>query len=101
MTSDGDTSIQGRIASVVEQAQVDPRDAHDLFNYAWAMVCVQQGLLRIVRELPATNPRQVLVEEVRSGRHRLVAKPAGLDGDVELLAVKAMARILASSPPEG
>lgn len=93
------SAIRGRIARVVEQAQGEPRHAHDLFNYTWTMVCVQRGLLRIVREVPATHPCQIVVEEVRSGRYRLVAKPPGLDGDVEQLAVEAMSRILAGSPP--
>jgi hypothetical protein len=96
-----DATIHSRIASMVEQAEVDPSHAHDLFNYTWTMVCVQRGLLRVVSEAPATLPYQIVVEEVRSGRHRLVAKPQGLDGDVEQLAVKAMARILAGSRPQG
>lgn len=95
-----DATIRGQIASVVDQAQADPRRAHDLFNYTWAMVCVQQGLLRIVREVPAAHSPHIVVEEVRSGRHRLVAKPTGLGGDVEQLAIQAMARILANVPPE-
>lgn len=98
--TDCDAAIRKRIATVVDQAQGDPQHAHDLFNHTWTMVCVQRGLLRIVREVPATHPCQIVVEEVRSGRYRLVAKPPGLDGDVEQLAVEAMSRILAGSPPQ-
>ncbi len=95
MTDGHNSSIRVRIAAVVQQAELDARHAHDLFNYTWAMVCVEQGLLRIVKDLPAAGPGQIVVEEVRSGRHRVVTKPLGLDGDVERLAVGAMARILA------
>lgn len=87
--------LQHQIATVVEHAQEDPRRAHDLFNYAWTMVCVQRGLMRVVREIPVSGACQVVVEEIRSGRQRLVVKPLGLEGDVERLAVEAMARILA------
>lgn len=93
--SEADGSLRARIASVVQGAEGDRTRTQDLFQYAWTMVCVQRGLMRVVREMTANDSSQLVVEEVRSGRLRMVAKPQGLDADVERLAVEAMATILA------
>jgi len=50
--------------------------------------------MRVVREFSTLEARHVVLEEIRNGRQRLVAKPVGLDPEIETLAVEALARIL-------
>ncbi len=86
--------LRGRIANLVDSAQDDRAAGSRLFSYTWAMVCVDQGLMRVVREITLESESHLIVEEIRTGRQRVIAKPRDLDADVELLAVEAMARIL-------
>ncbi|GAC1444635.1 MAG: hypothetical protein NVSMB52_04150 [Chloroflexota bacterium] len=92
--SSSEVEIRHRIGAFVESIQDDQRRSHDLFNYIWAMICVRRGLLRVVREIRTHDGIQVVLEEVRTGRNRVVSRPFELDSDVEGLAVQALARIL-------
>lgn len=86
--------IRQRIATFVESIQNDQHRSQELFHYIWAMICVRRGLMRVVREINMHDGTQLVMEEVRTGRHRFVARPRGLDSEVEGLAVQALARIL-------
>jgi hypothetical protein len=86
--------IRRRIASLVESIQDDQGRSHELFQYVWTMVCVDRGLLRVIRRDGAGTDVRLVVEEVHTGRHRLVTRPAVLDDEIEALAVQALARIL-------
>jgi hypothetical protein len=80
----------------VESVKDDRVRSHELFNYVWTMICVRRGLMRVVRELHTRDGAQLVVEEVKTGQHRLVIRPPELDSEVEGLAVQALARILAA-----
>jgi hypothetical protein len=58
------------------------------------MICVRRGLLRVVREVNLVGKVQVVLEEVKTGRQRLVSKPKEMDSEIEGLAVQALTRIL-------
>lgn len=89
-----DMEVRHRIAALVESVKDDRLKSHQLFQYVWTMICVRRGLMRVVREVGANGATHLLLEEVRSGERRLVARPAGLDADIEGLAVQALTRIL-------
>lgn len=86
--------IRRRIAALVESVQEDPVRSQELFHYVWTMICVRQGLLRVVREVTNHGRTQMVLEEVRTGRHRLVTRPRELDTEIEGLAIQALTRIL-------
>src|SRR5947209_4281310 len=90
--------IRQRIASFVESIQNDQHRSRELFHYVWAMICVRRGLMRVVREINMQDGTQLVLEEVRTGRHRFVPRPRGLDSEVEGLAVQALARIRSEIP---
>jgi hypothetical protein len=50
--------------------------------------------MRVVREVPVSGSVQLVLEEVCTGRHRVVSRPMELDPQIEGLAVQALARIL-------
>jgi hypothetical protein len=87
--------IRRRIASLVESVQDDQDRSQELIQYVWTMMCVQRGLLRIVKRDDGGHVR-LLLEEVHTGRQRLVTRPAELDDEIEGLAVQALASILGS-----
>ena len=81
--------------ALVESVKGDRVRSNQLFQYVWTMMCVRRGLMRVVREVDTSDSKQFLLEEVRTGQHRVIARPRELDGEVEGLAVQALARILA------
>ena len=83
-----------RIATLVESVKGDRARSQALFHYVWTMICVRRGLLRVVREVDIDGSQQLVLEEVRTGAHRVVTRPRELDNDIEGLAVQALARIL-------
>lgn len=83
-----------RIATLVESVKGDRRRSQELFHYVWTMICVRRGLLRVVGEADVNGTQELFLEEVRTGAHRTVPRPSELDGDLEGLAVQALARIL-------
>jgi hypothetical protein len=89
-----DVEMRQRIATLVESVQDDQTRSRELFHYVWTMICVRRGLLRVVREVRLNGKTQVVLEEVKTGRHRLVSKPAGMDSEIESLAVQALTHIL-------
>lgn len=91
------SDIKQRITDVVESAKEDGGRSAEFFGYVWTMMCVKRGLMRVIDEIPDGSTMQLLVEEVRTGHHRLVARPRGVDRDIEGLAVQALDRILNSS----
>jgi len=90
--SDGET--RARITQLVESVRSDRDRSNELFHYVWTMICVRRGLMRVVRETRAGGRVQLELEEVRSGRTRVVYRPADMDPEIEGLAVDALARIL-------
>jgi hypothetical protein len=86
--------VQMRIARLVDEGHQDRKRARDLFSYAWVMLCVRQGLMRVTREVSFGGETQLVVEETRTGNQRLVRRPRGLDADIEQLAVQAMGSML-------
>jgi hypothetical protein len=86
--------VRQRINTLVEAVQDDHLRSQQLFNYVWTMICVRRGLMRVVREVRSHDGTQVVLEEVRTGRNRLVSRPRELDGEIEGLAVQALAKIL-------
>jgi hypothetical protein len=86
--------MRRRIATLVESVQDDQIRSRELFHYVWTMICVRRGLLRVVREVRLNGKVQVVLEEVKSGRQRLVSRPAEMDSEIEGLAVQALTRIL-------
>lgn len=89
-----EAEIRGRIARLVESVQEDQTRSQELFHYVWTMVCVRRGLLRVTREISANGTVQLVLEEVRTGRQRVVQRPVGLDPELEGLAIQALGRIL-------
>jgi hypothetical protein len=50
--------------------------------------------MRVVRVVEANDSIQLVLEEIKSGRQRLVLRPKELDSEIEGLAVQALTRIL-------
>lgn len=100
-----EVEIRRRIATLVESVKDDRVRSHQLFDYVWSMICVRRGLMRVVRVVESNDSIQLVLEEMKSGRQRLVLRPRELDSEVEGLAVQALTRILAdmhrasSEPP--
>lgn len=86
-----DVDTRLRIDKLVEAVRHDRTKSRELFQYVWTMMCVRNGLLRVVQESSAGD---LLLEEVRTGSLRAVSRPVDLDGDIEALAVQALARLL-------
>lgn len=91
-----DSEIRYRIANLVESVQDDKSRSQELFHYVWTMMCVKQGLMRVVREDRCHGTLRIVLEEIKTGRQRIVSRPRDMDDDVEGLAVQALARILGS-----
>lgn len=89
-----DEEIRRRIARLVESVNSDRERSQGLFEYVWTMMCVEQGLLRIVRREEGKECTRLVLQEVQSGRLRVVTRPEQLDDDIEELAVQALARIM-------
>jgi hypothetical protein len=89
-----DVEIEQKINLLVESVKDDRVRANQLFQYVWSMICVRRGLLRVVRVTGNGEGYRLLLEEVQSGRQRVVIRPAGLDSDIEGLAIQALTRIL-------
>lgn len=89
--------LQSRIDALVESVRGDDLRARHVFDYVWSMMCVNRGLMRVVRAVDGPEVTQLVLEEVRSGRHRVVSRPYGLDADIEGLAVEALFRMLEAS----
>jgi hypothetical protein len=90
-----EVEIRRRISDLVEAVKDDRVRSSELFHYVWTMICVRRGLMRVVREVQTSGGHQLVVEEVKTGQHRLVPRPRELDRDIEGLAVQALSRILA------
>lgn len=88
--------IRRRIASLVESVQDDQDRSQELIQYVWTMMCVQRGLLRVIKRDETGGHVRLLLEEVHTGRQRLVIRPHQLDDEIEGLAVQALASILGS-----
>lgn len=89
-----DDERQARISEFVESVRNDRDRSNELFHYVWTMICVRRGLMRVVRETRVSGRVQLLLEEVRTGRNRVVYRPPELDPEIEGLAVDALARML-------
>ena len=89
-----EVEMRHRIDRLVDSVKDDRQRSHQLFQYVWTMICVRQGLMRIVREVETGDATQIVVEEVRTGQRRIVSRPKELDTEMEGLAVQALARIL-------
>lgn len=92
MLDDGER--QARISEFVESVRNDRDRSNELFHYVWTMICVRRGLMRVVRETRVSGRVQLALEEVRTGRTRVVYRPPELDPDIEDLAIDALARML-------
>jgi hypothetical protein len=93
-----------RIETLVESVRDDQTRSRQLFHYVWTMICVHRGLMRVVREVRTREGIQLVLEEVKTGQHRFVARPVELDHEVEGLAVQALTKILGDinvAPPKG
>lgn len=86
--------VRQRIETLVESVKDDQARSQQLFHYVWTMICVHRGLMRVVREVRSNGGTQLVLEEVKTGRHRLVSRPVELDHEVEGLAVQALTKIL-------
>jgi hypothetical protein len=93
-----DREVRSRIQLLVESVKDDPVRSSELFQYVWTMICVRRGLMRVVREIRTRDGSQIVLEEVKTGHHRLIARPPELDTEVEGLAVQALTRILGELP---
>lgn len=89
-----EVDLRSRVATLVESVKGDRVRSNQLFHYLWTMMCVRRGLMRVVREVDTSDSKQLVLEEVRTGQHRLVARPRELDGEIEGLAVQALTQIL-------
>jgi hypothetical protein len=94
-----DTELQHHIAQLIESVKDDRIQTNQLFQYVWTLMCVRRGLMRVLRVVQGEGARQLVVEEIHTGRLRIVARPPGLDAEVEGLAVQALARILSDVKP--
>lgn len=92
MLDDGER--QARISEFVESVRNDRDRSNELFHYVWTMICVRRGLMRVARETRVSGRVQLVLEEVRTGRTRVVYRPPELDPDIEDLAIDALARML-------
>jgi hypothetical protein len=86
--------MRQRIETLVESVRDDQTRSRQLFHYVWTMICVHRGLMRVVREVRTREGIQLVLEEVKTGQHRLVSRPVELDHEVEGLAVQALTKIL-------
>jgi hypothetical protein len=86
--------MRRRIAALVESVQDDQARSQELFHYVWTMICVRRGLMRVTREVLTGGRTQLVLEEVRTGKTRLVSRPRELDSEIEGLAIQALTRIL-------
>jgi hypothetical protein len=86
--------VRQRIETLVESVKDDQVRSRQLFHYVWTMICVHRGLMRVVREIRTREGIQLVLEEVKTGQHRLVSRPVELDHEVEGLAVQALTKIL-------
>ena len=86
--------MRQRIETLVESVKDDQTRSKQLFHYVWTMICVHRGLMRVVREVRTRGGIQLVLEEVKTGQHRLVSRPVELDHEVEGLAVQALTKIL-------
>jgi hypothetical protein len=86
--------MRQRIETLVESVRDDQTRSRQLFHYVWTMICVHRGLMRVVREVRTREGIQLVLEEVKTGQHRLVSRPVELDREVEGLAVQALTKIL-------
>lgn len=86
--------VRQRIETLVESVRDDHARSRQLFHYVWTMICVHRGLMRVVREVRTREGTQLVLEEVKTGQHRLVSRPVELDREVEGLAVQALTKIL-------
>jgi hypothetical protein len=86
--------VRQRIETLVESVRDDQARSQQLFHYVWTMICVHRGLMRVVREVRSREGIQLVLEEVKTGRHRLVSRPVELDHEVEGLAIQALTKIL-------
>jgi hypothetical protein len=91
---DSDATLHDRIVMLVDSASDNRASTDQFFTYAWTMLCVRRGLMRVVREVSSNNRTHLIVEEARTGRLRVAVKPGGLDDDTEALAVQAFADML-------
>jgi hypothetical protein len=89
-----EVEIRRRIATLVESVKDDRVRSHQLFDYVWSMICVRRGLMRVVRVVESNDSIQLVLEEIKSGRQRLVLRPKELDSEIEGLAVQALTKIL-------
>jgi hypothetical protein len=94
-----DAELRYRIGLLIESVKDDRARTNQLFQYVWTLICVRRGLMRLVRIVHGEGSRQLIVEEVQTGRLRIVGCPPGLDPDIEGLAVQALARILSDVKP--
>jgi hypothetical protein len=86
--------MKRRIDTLVESMKDDQTRSNQLFHYVWTMICVRRGLMRVVREISTPDGVRLVLEEVRTGNHRMVARPDELDPQIEGLAIQALSRIL-------
>jgi hypothetical protein len=89
-----DDDRQARISEFVESVRNDRDRSNELFHYVWTMICVRRGLMRVVRETRVSGRVQIVLEEARTGRNRVVYRPSELDPEIEDLAIDALARML-------
>lgn len=93
--------MRSRIEALVESVRDDRGRSQQLFQYVWTMMCVRRGLMRVVEEVHTGGASQVVLEEVQTGRRRLVSRPEELDTEMEALAVQALSSILSESKRAG
>ncbi|HEX6507365.1 MAG TPA: hypothetical protein VF221_07015, partial [Chloroflexota bacterium] len=67
--------IRQRIVQLVESVKDDQHRSQELFHYVWTMICVRRGLMRVVREVRTCDGTQLVLEEIKTGRHRMVPRP--------------------------
>jgi hypothetical protein len=89
-----EAEIRRRIAELVDSVKDDRARSQELFRYVWTMMCVRRGLMRVVREVHSADGMHLIVEEVKTGEHRVVPRPRELDHEIEGLAVQALSHIL-------
>lgn len=92
-----EAEIRRRIETLVKSVKDDRLRSQQLFEYVWTMICVERGLLRVVRELSTNGTTQIVLEEVRTGNRRIVSRPSELDSEIEELAVQALMKMLAGT----
>ena len=55
--------IRRRITSLVESVQDDQDRSQELVHYVWTMMCVERGLLRVVRREQSNGLVRLVLEE--------------------------------------